>query len=62
MACAFSDLIGIDETFLFKISEGFGRGMGSAKECCGAITGGMIILSLLQSSGTINNITKDYDL
>ena len=58
VACVFSDIVGIDEKTLFKISEGFGGGMGDHKECCGAITGGMMILSLLKSSGTSENLTK----
>ena len=58
VACAFSDIVGIDEKTIFKFSEGFGAGMGDKKECCGAITGGMMVLSLLNSSGTCENITK----
>ncbi len=58
VACVFKDLVGVDEKTLFKISEGFGGGMGDHKECCGAVTGGMMILSLLKSSGTSDNITK----
>ena len=58
VACAFSNVIGMDESLLFKFSEGYGLGMGDSKECCGAITAGMMILSLLKSSGTIDNPTK----
>ena len=57
--CAFSDILKLDEKTLFKISEGFGGGMGDKKECCGAITCGMMVLSHLNSSGSCNNITKN---
>ena len=56
--CTFSEIIGLDETVLYKISEGFGSGMGDKQECCGAITGGIMVLSYLRSSGTSANITK----
>lgn len=29
VACAYCDLLGIDESLLFKMSEGFGLGMGA---------------------------------
>lgn len=58
VACAFKDFVGVDEKTLFKLSEGFGGGMGDHKECCGAVTGGIMILSLLNSSGNSDNITK----
>lgn len=56
--CTFSEILDLDESTLFKISEGFGGGMGSHQECCGAITGGIMVLSTLKSSGTYENITK----
>lgn len=58
VACTFSDIIGVDEKILFKVCEGFGGGMGDHKECCGAVTGGIVVLSLLNSSGTVENLTK----
>ncbi len=56
--CTFSDILGLDESTMFKISEGFGSGMGDKQECCGAVTGGIMVLSTLKSSGTFENITK----
>ena len=58
VACSFSDLIGVEEKILFKVCEGFGGGMGDHKECCGAVTGGIVVLSMLNSSGTVENLTK----
>ncbi|MCY1150808.1 MAG: C-GCAxxG-C-C family protein [Sphaerochaetaceae bacterium] len=58
VAGAFSHLVDIDEANLFKVCEGFGGGMGDHKECCGAVTGGIVILSLLNSSGTNETLTK----
>lgn len=56
--CTFGDILKVDEKILFKISEGFGGGMGDKKECCGAVTGAIMVLSLLSSSGSYENITK----
>ena len=36
VACTFSDVIGMDEKDVFRMSEGFGFGMG-ANETCGAV-------------------------
>lgn len=49
---------------LFKISEGFGSRMGEKQECCGALTGGIMVLSLLNSNGNSSNLSKSetYEL
>ncbi|MGD1823620.1 MAG: C-GCAxxG-C-C family protein [Pleomorphochaeta sp.] len=62
--CAFSDILDSDEKTLFKISEGFGSGMGEKQECCGAVTGGIMVLSLLNSNGDSSNLSKSetYEL
>lgn len=54
VSCAYCDLIGLDETTLFRLSEGFGGGMGM-QEVCGAVTGMFFILSYLNSDGQLNN-------
>ncbi len=52
VACAFADVIGIDETELFKMSEGFGFGMGS-NQVCGAVSGMLAAASTLSSDGNL---------
>lgn len=57
--CAFSDLIGLDEPTAYKISEGFGSGMGGQFETCGALTGAYMVLSMKNSDGVPgSNITR----
>lgn len=52
VACAYCDLLGIDEELLFKMSEGFGLGMG-AMDTCGAVTGMFLLAGLANSSGDL---------
>ena len=44
---AFSDLTGIDENSLLKLSSSFGGGMGRMREVCGTLCGAFIVLGLL---------------
>lgn len=44
---AFSEDIGIGDEPLLRISSGFGSGMGRMQETCGALTGGMMVISYL---------------
>ncbi len=58
VAGAFSSVVDLDVDTLVKVCEGFGGGMGDYKECCGAVTGGIVILSLLNSNGNKESLTK----
>ncbi|MDO5425320.1 MAG: C-GCAxxG-C-C family protein [Eubacteriales bacterium] len=58
VACAFADAVGMDEATLFKVSEGFGAGMGGMKCTCGAVSGAILLAGLKNSSGTPENPTK----
>ncbi|MFA7117551.1 MAG: C-GCAxxG-C-C family protein [Sphaerochaetaceae bacterium] len=51
VACAFSDMTGLDEQTVFRMCEGFGFGMGGGKLTCGALSGAVVIASLLSSKG-----------
>ncbi len=48
VVCAYSDLFGLDEETAYKISEGFGSGMGLT-EVCGALSGAFILSGLKNS-------------
>lgn len=48
--CAYSDLLGVDEEILFKVSEGFGLGMGMMGTC-GAATGMFMAAGVKNSAG-----------
>ena len=58
VVCNYCDLFGIDNKTAFIMSEGFGAGMGSMKNTCGAISGLVMLLGLLNSSGTEEKLTK----
>ena len=49
--CAYSDLLQEDEDTLFRISEGFGGGMGGMLGTCGAVTAMYMAAGLHQSGG-----------
>lgn len=58
VACAFSEMLGLDEDMIFRMAEGFGAGMGSMQGTCGAVTGAVILAGLKNSSGMENTTTK----
>lgn len=51
VACALCDLYGADEDAVFCVSEGFGAGMGSMQNVCGAVSGALILAGLKNSGG-----------
>ena len=51
VVCTFADEVGIDESLLYRMSEGFGAGMGTANGVCGAISGAAILAGLVHSDG-----------
>lgn len=51
--CAFSDMLDIEEKEAFRVSEGFGLGMGNMDGPCGAVTGAVMALGLFGSDGNL---------
>ena len=51
VACAFTDKTGLDETTLFRITEGLGLGMGCMEGTCGAISAAAVLSGLACSTG-----------
>ena len=51
--CSYVEELGIDEETLFRISEGFGAGMGGMMQTCGAVTAMFMALGLANSSGDL---------
>ena len=51
--CSYAEELGIDEETLFRISEGFGAGMGGMMQTCGAVTAMFMALGLAHSSGNL---------
>jgi len=44
---AFCDVTGLEEGFAAKLSSSFGGGMGRMREVCGAVSGMLMVLSIL---------------
>lgn len=51
--CSYAEELGINEETLFRISEGFGAGMGGMMQTCGAVTAMFMALGLANSSGNL---------
>ena len=47
VAMAFADLMGMDEKTAARASSAFGGGIGRMREVCGAVSGMMMVLSVL---------------
>ncbi len=58
VACAFADKTDIDDVVLYKLSEGFGAGMGNRNNVCGALSGAVMLAGLVESTGDINKPSK----
>lgn len=50
VACSFCGEFGVDEETMFRISEGFGFGMGMM-DMCGAVTGMLMVIGMENSVG-----------
>ncbi|MDO5389365.1 MAG: C-GCAxxG-C-C family protein [Clostridia bacterium] len=53
VACTYSDMTGLDEETVFKLTEGLGAGMGNMEGTCGAISGACVLAGLINSSGNM---------
>lgn len=49
--CTYCDLLGVDQETAFRISEGFGAGMGGLRDTCGAVTALFMLIGLAESGG-----------
>ena len=54
VAVACADLVDVPKETLFRATEGFGLGMGTTDGVCGALTGGLLIAGLKNSSGNLS--------
>lgn len=54
VACAFCDAVGVDEEAMFRMTEGFGLGMGSMQGTCGAVSGAVALCGLKNSSANLD--------
>jgi C_GCAxxG_C_C family probable redox protein len=58
VACTLAPALGFDADTAFRLMDGFGAGMGGMTQTCGAISGAVAILSLVNSEGMENPTTK----
>ena len=54
VAVACADMVDVPKEVLFRASEGFGAGMGTGDGVCGALTGGLLIAGLKNSTGNLD--------
>jgi len=45
VAAAFSDILGKNDEEIFRLMSGFGFGLGGERSVCGAVSGGIFVLS-----------------
>lgn len=62
--CAMAPAIDLDADGAFVLAEGFGAGMGGMTETCGAVSGAVMALSQVESTGRdqIGSKAKTYKL
>ncbi len=53
VACTYSDLVGMDEETIFRLTEALGAGMGNMEGTCGAVSGACILAGLKNSTGNL---------
>ena len=58
VACALAPILGLDADLVFRMTEGFGAGMGGMSETCGAISGGIMALGAANSRGMEDPTSK----
>ena len=58
VACALAPAVGMDADTAFRMTEGFGAGMGGMTETCGAISGAIVVLGMANSHGMEDPTSK----
>ena len=54
VACTYCDLLGYKEEDIFRMTEGFGLGMGCMAGTCGALSGAVLLAGLKNRDGQID--------
>lgn len=53
VACAYCDLVGMDEQTALRATEAFGAGMGGMQATCGAVSGAVFLAGLKNADGVV---------
>lgn len=51
VVCTYCEKFGVKEEDVFRLTEGFGLGMGGLMDTCGAVTGMFLVIGLANSAG-----------
>lgn len=65
VACAYCDLVGMDEELMFRLTEALGAGMGGMEGTCGAVAGACVLAGMKGSTGNLekpNSKAASYKL
>ena len=52
--CCYCEEFGLEEKDVFRMTEGFGLGMGGLKDTCGAVVGMFMTIGLANSAGNLS--------
>lgn len=55
LVCAYAEDYGLTEETAYQLAEGFGSGMGGLRRTCGAVTGMISVIGLMNSNGKLGN-------
>ena len=55
VVCAYAQMFNMSEEDAYRISEGFGSGMGGLQLTCGAVTGMMMVIGLMNSNAVLGD-------
>lgn len=58
VVCCYCEELGMKEEDVFRLTEGFGLGMGGLKETCGAVIGMFMTIGLSNSAGDLSDPYK----
>ena len=58
VACALAPVLDMDADLAFRMTEGFGAGMGGMTETCGAISGAVVAFGMANSHGMEDPTSK----
>lgn len=61
LLCAYAEDFHLDEKIAYQLAEGFGSGMGGLRRTCGAVTGMIMVISLMNSNGKLGNKDTRHD-
>lgn len=61
VACTYCDLVNVDEETMFRMTEGFGAGMGCMEGTCGAVSAACALAGLKNSTGNLKEPGSSKD-